>query len=120
MLAACGLPQPDGYPSPRYDGLAIGAEGNAYHTITMPCEGVQMLPLAASTADGVILRPGCDGLPSGLKVTLSTPLLCPVRVRKCWSLVASHSRMVLSKSSPDAMVLPSGLKATLQTNYYAR
>ena len=56
MLAARGIPQPDGFiERPRCDGLAIGAEGNAIPIITMPSEGAQMLAACGiPQPDGVV------------------------------------------------------------------
>src|SRR5450759_2324333 len=54
-------------------------------------------------------------LPLGLKATLFTTSVWPVRGRpSCRWVVTLHSRTVLSKL-PEASVLPSGLKATLDT-----
>ena len=52
--------------------------------------------------------------PSGLKATLLTASVCPLRVRTSWPVCASHTFTVLS-SLPLTRRLPSGLKATLQT-----
>ena len=67
MLAACGIPKPDGFIlRPRSDGLAIGAEGNAIHPTTMPFEGAQMLAACGiPQPDGAIPRPRSDGLAIG-------------------------------------------------------
>ena len=44
MSATFGIPQPDGFIiRPRSDGLAIGAEGNAFHPVTLPCEGAALI-----------------------------------------------------------------------------
>src|SRR6478672_12377659 len=53
-------------------------------------------------------------LPSGLKATLQTEFLCPVRVAMDFWGCRFHSLMVLSKLA-EANVKPSGLKATLLT-----
>ena len=54
--------------------------------------------------------------PSGLKATLKTPSACPVRVRMCRPVLASHRRTLLSRL-PDVRVFPSGLNATLLTQF---
>ena len=53
-------------------------------------------------------------LPSRLNATLTTLLVCPVRVRLCVPVGTSHRRMELS-IPPLANVRPSGLNATLPT-----
>src|SRR5207253_1292979 len=53
-------------------------------------------------------------LPSGLKATLVTALVWPLRVRASWPVAASHTFTVWSHE-PLARRLPSGLKATLVT-----
>ena len=53
-------------------------------------------------------------IPSGLKATLLTGAVCPVRIAHCSPVAAFQRRIVLS-ALPLASVRPSGLKATLQT-----
>ena len=73
MLAACGIPKPDGFIlRPRSDDLAIGAEGNAIHPTTMTFEGAQMLAACGiPQPDGAIPSIPAMVWPSGLKATLS-------------------------------------------------
>src|SRR5438876_357133 len=53
-------------------------------------------------------------MPSGLKATSLTALVCPLRERTCWPVFASHTLTVPSPLA-EARCFPSGLKATLQT-----
>src|ERR1700731_4298597 len=72
-------------------------------------------PLAASHTFTVASElPEASRLPSGLKHTLLTAFVCPLRVRTTWPVAASHTFTVLSQL-PEASRLPSGLKHTLWT-----
>src|SRR5229473_1716559 len=58
-------------------------------------------------------------LPSGLKATLCTQLVCPLRESSSWPVCASHtftSPGLLNSPPPETMRLPSGLNATLLTS----
>jgi hypothetical protein len=56
--------------------------------------------------------PEASVLPSGLKLTLLTDAVCPVRVVIGLPVARFQTLMVLS-ALPEASVLPSGLKLTL-------
>ena len=48
-------------------------------------------------ADGSATTPACERVSIGLKATLLTELLCPMNVRICLPVFASHRRIVPSQ-----------------------
>ena len=70
--------------------------------------------LVASQSQTLMTPPRLDEAsrrPSGLKATLVTPLVWPVRVRRSCPVATSQTVMIPSKL-PEASRRPSGLKAT--------
>ena len=78
----------------RDDAFAVGAEAHAVDRLSMPLKGQGLLsgvcvPHLTSPARGFwslsyAPLPEARRLPSGLKHTLKTELVCPLRVRACW------------------------------------
>jgi hypothetical protein len=57
--------------------------------------------------------PDAIRVPSGLKLTLLTVPLCPLRLRLRVPFL--FQRMIVLSALPEAIIFPSGLKLTLQT-----
>ena len=75
--------------------------------IFLPVEASQNLMVLSSLAEAM-------RVPSGLKLTLVTALVCPLSVLITSPVAALHNLMVLS-SLPEAIRVPSGLKLTSRT-----
>lgn len=113
MDALGQIPDPHG-PSRGHGGLfSIGLDGEGRHSRRLSRQGP-----GGSTAGGVpdlgklsrLAEASCR--PSGEKATARTSLECPSRLLISFRVAASQSRTVLSNPAV-AMVLPSGLQATV-------
>src|SRR5580700_4431615 len=96
---------------PTFQGL--GRKSPMTDSATLACGGH-----SPESASHTFTDPSCDDearrLPSGLKHTLTTMFVCPLRVRACWPVTASHTFTVMSFDA-EARRLPSGLKHTPYT-----
>ena len=99
----------------RGEAPAIGAEAHPLERpgVSLESEGL-LSGLRVPHAHRSVRTGGGEALPSGLKHTLLTALLCPLRVRASRPVAASHTFTVLSPLA-EARRLPSGLKHTLKT-----
>ena len=94
-----------------------GLQGHTDHRALMPDEWHTERPASMHVPQAQCLVNAArdDAAPVGLKATLTTGFPCPSSgAPSGWLLCESHKRRVWSQL-PETMRLPSGLKATLDT-----